>query len=348
MLKINFKNAANTFISFLTNTNTAARTYTFQNRDGTIADDTDLAGKVAGNTAITGATKTKITYDAKGLVTAGADATTSDIAEGSNLYFTDERTQDAVGLMIDSTLTYVDATPLLQRAALTGDVTASAGSNATTIGAGTVTLSKQANVATSTVFYRKTAGTGSPEVQTLATLKTDLGLTGTNTGDSVTLLYADGSVPGGNTIANTTTETAFASTFTIPANSLAVGDVIRVRIAGRYSTDVIAPLIRGKVKIGTAVVSDSGSVTSVAGATNAGWHANAEYIVTAIGAGGTLECHSDLSFATAAAAALSIEDSRGSVSLDTTADRAMTVRSAGANLAATGHSCNKAPNEAGL
>lgn len=38
LFKINFKNAANTFTSFFTNTNTAARTYTFQDRDGTIAD----------------------------------------------------------------------------------------------------------------------------------------------------------------------------------------------------------------------------------------------------------------------------------------------------------------------
>jgi hypothetical protein len=45
LFKINFKNAANTFTSFFTNTNTAARTYTFQDRDGTIADDTDLALK---------------------------------------------------------------------------------------------------------------------------------------------------------------------------------------------------------------------------------------------------------------------------------------------------------------
>lgn len=45
LFKINFKNAANTFTSFFTNANSAARTYTFQNRDGTIADDTDLAGK---------------------------------------------------------------------------------------------------------------------------------------------------------------------------------------------------------------------------------------------------------------------------------------------------------------
>lgn len=42
-LKINFINALNTFTSFLVNSNTAARTYTFQNRDGTIADLTDVA-----------------------------------------------------------------------------------------------------------------------------------------------------------------------------------------------------------------------------------------------------------------------------------------------------------------
>lgn len=44
LFKINFKNAANTFTSFFTNSNTAARTYTFQDRDGTIADTTDIAG----------------------------------------------------------------------------------------------------------------------------------------------------------------------------------------------------------------------------------------------------------------------------------------------------------------
>jgi hypothetical protein len=47
-------------------------------------------GAVATNSAITGATKTKVTYDAKGLVTSGADATTADIADSSNKrYVTD-------------------------------------------------------------------------------------------------------------------------------------------------------------------------------------------------------------------------------------------------------------------
>jgi hypothetical protein len=47
------------------------------------------------------------------------------------------------------------------------------------------------DVATATVMYRKTAGTGSMEAQTLATLKTDLGLTGTNSGDQTITLTGD-------------------------------------------------------------------------------------------------------------------------------------------------------------
>ncbi len=44
--------------------------------------DTALTGKVTANTAITGATKTKITYDSKGLVTKGENLATSDIPAG--------------------------------------------------------------------------------------------------------------------------------------------------------------------------------------------------------------------------------------------------------------------------
>ena len=47
LFKINFKNVANTFTSFFTNSNTAARTYTFQDRDGTIADNTDITSAKA-------------------------------------------------------------------------------------------------------------------------------------------------------------------------------------------------------------------------------------------------------------------------------------------------------------
>jgi len=73
-----------------------------------------------------------------------------------------------------------------------GDITVGGTGTTMTIDAGVVTLAKMANMATASVIYRKTAGTGVPEVQTLATLKTDLGLTGTNSGDQTTIVGITG------------------------------------------------------------------------------------------------------------------------------------------------------------
>jgi hypothetical protein len=63
----------------------------------TSAIQTQLDGKVDENSAITGATKTKVTYDAKGLVTAGADATTADIADSSNKRYVTDAQQTVIG-----------------------------------------------------------------------------------------------------------------------------------------------------------------------------------------------------------------------------------------------------------
>jgi hypothetical protein len=52
---------------------------------------------VVANPPIVSATHTKITYDEKGLVTAGEDATTTDIPEGNKLYYTDDRVNHFVG-----------------------------------------------------------------------------------------------------------------------------------------------------------------------------------------------------------------------------------------------------------
>ena len=65
---------------------------------------------------LTGATLTNITItgDENGLtITAEngvADSTTTDLAEGMNLYFTDERAQDAIGLHVGTGLSYNDTT----------------------------------------------------------------------------------------------------------------------------------------------------------------------------------------------------------------------------------------------
>lgn len=60
------------------------------------ATQTALDAKVTANTSITGATKTKITYDTKGLVTAGADATTADIAASVNKNYVTDAQQTVI------------------------------------------------------------------------------------------------------------------------------------------------------------------------------------------------------------------------------------------------------------
>ena len=64
---------------------------------GTLALISDLTTKVTSNTAITGATKTKITYDSKGLVTSGADATTADIADSLNKRYVTDANLTVIG-----------------------------------------------------------------------------------------------------------------------------------------------------------------------------------------------------------------------------------------------------------
>lgn len=76
--------------------------------------------------------------------------------------------------------------------ALTGDVTASGtGSVVATIANNVVTLAKMATMATASFLGRNTAGTGNVEVLSVATVKSLLGLTGTNSGDQTITLIGD-------------------------------------------------------------------------------------------------------------------------------------------------------------
>ena len=108
-----------------------------------------------------------------------SNGATVSLAAGAS--YTDEQAQDAIGAAFAAgvqtgvTVTYDDAGNALsiQRSALTGDVTASAGSNATTIAANAVTtakildanvtLAKLANIPTLSLVGRNTAASGVPE-----------------------------------------------------------------------------------------------------------------------------------------------------------------------------------------
>lgn len=67
------------------------------NSSGTNTGDQDLSGLVVANGGITGATKTKITYDSKGLVTSGANATTADISDSSDKRYVTDAQQTVIG-----------------------------------------------------------------------------------------------------------------------------------------------------------------------------------------------------------------------------------------------------------
>lgn len=110
-------------------------------QEGDVAVRTDLSKSYIHNGGVTGTmadwqellTPTDAVLSVNGQ-TGIVVLSTTNISEGSNLYFTDERAQDAIGAMVDATLVYADATPRLQRAALTGAITAAAGSNTTALG----------------------------------------------------------------------------------------------------------------------------------------------------------------------------------------------------------------------
>lgn len=118
--------------------------------------------------------------------TNGVDGTNGtngiDGAPGPNLVST-TTTTNITGILMGDGATVLAAIPGTDYQApgnyitsLTTDVTASGpGAAVATIANSAVTLAKMADMATASLIYRKTAGNGAPEVNTLATLKTDLG-----------------------------------------------------------------------------------------------------------------------------------------------------------------------------
>lgn len=114
------------------------------------------------------------------------------------------------------------------------------------------------------------------------------------------LLFSNTTVPAGNTVANTTTPTAFTSSFTIPANSVVLGQVFHIRLAGVYGVATLStPTITLQFLIGSTVLCTSGAVTTVGGLTNDGWTAWCDFIVTATGSSGTAEAQGFVEYETA-------------------------------------------------
>jgi hypothetical protein len=154
------------------------------------------------NSAITGSTNTKITYDAKGLVTSGTSATTADIAPSTNRnYVTDVQ----VGVLSNTSGINTGD----QTITLTGDVTGSGTGSFTTIlansGVTSGTYGSSTAIPVFTVDAKgrltsvSTAGitSGSSGVSSLAyTSTTSYSSGGTISGTVLTLAAADATNPG--------------------------------------------------------------------------------------------------------------------------------------------------------
>lgn len=129
--------------------------------------------------------------------------------------------------------------------ALTGDVTSTVNTVATTIANNAVTLAKMADMADASFLGRNTAGTGDPEVLSIATAKTMLGLTGTNSGD-VTLAGQNYLTIAGQVITANAVNlggTHVTGTLTVDkggtgtATAFTLGSVVFAGASGVYSQD---------------------------------------------------------------------------------------------------------------
>ena len=166
--------------------------YLTGNQSITVSGDATGSGTTAitltlANSGVTAGTYTKVTVDSKGRVTVGASATTTDIAEGTNLYYTDARvlaylsantyaTQSYVGTQIAN---LVDSSPatldtLNELAAALGDDPNFATTVATSIG------TKQAQL-NGTGFVKVTGTTVSYDNSTYALDSVVVKLTGAQT-----------------------------------------------------------------------------------------------------------------------------------------------------------------------
>jgi hypothetical protein len=138
------------------------------------------------------------------------------------------------------------------------------------------------------------------------------------------LLYAQTVIQAGDTVVNTAVQTELATHFDIPANSLAVGDVLELEAWGRWenagSPDTIALYV---ASLGFEWVSFPVLTVATAGAGNRRhWKISAQLIMTAIGVSGAFEASGELRMQTDSGMLFSVEETHAGVgTLDTTGTR---------------------------
>lgn len=126
-----------------------------------------------------------------------------------------------------------------------------------------------------------------------------------------------------STITNTTTETAFSTTFSIPANRLRVGSVLRLRarasVSSGNSTDTLTLRARLTNEAG-ALLGEGPAVDVTNGGGDVG-DIDLEMIVRTLGGGGTMMTSGKIGLLTA----VTSTGSAGAVTIDTTAANVLVI-----------------------
>jgi hypothetical protein len=200
---------------------------------------------VVPNSSITGATKTKITFDAKGLVTAGADATTADIAPSTNRnYVTDAQ----AGVLSNTSGTNTGD----QTITLTGDVTGT--------GTGTFTTTLANSGVTANTY-------GSSTLIPSITVDAKGRITSANT----TSIIANAGTLTGTSLASTVTGSSLAGVATITSGTWN-GSTIGAAYGG---TGLTSPGTSGNILTSNGTAWVSSTPTGISSITSIGFTSNA-------------------------------------------------------------------------
>lgn len=125
-------------------------------------------------------------------------------------------------------------------------------------------------------------------------------------------------------IANTITETTFATTTTLAANALTRGKVLRLTLRGVVSTAAAGASLTLRVKLGAPTYLATGAVALPASLSNRGWELTGDLIIKSDGAAAFVEPQGFARIATAATDALIVDcENAAAVSADLTVDRVL-------------------------
>jgi hypothetical protein len=291
---------------------------------------------VAANAAITGATKTKLTFDTKGLITAGADATTADIAPSTDRNYVTDAQKAGVLSNTSGTNTGDETTSTIKTKL---GITTLSGSNT---GDQTITLTGDvAGIGTGS-FATTVNTVGGVNSSTIASLPTTVSshtssIT-TNTNNIATLNT--------NVSANTASITANTNAINTKQTALTAGSGISINAGNISATGLTTSNLSSTANISNSQLANSttilgsttmtlgGTVTSVTGLTSlsatnlSGALTGNASTATALAAGRTISTTGDITYTSG-----SFDGSANVTGTATLTNTAVTVGSYGSSTA---------------